>query len=156
MRLLRRLKKRGIPLVHTAHDLMPHGSDLAEDRDFFGKLYRFVDHVVVHAERNRDELVASFGVEPRNVSVIPHGAVTNFVPEALTKEAARRELGLDPKGRGILFFGLVKRYKGLEYLVEAFRDIRARIPGATLLIVGRIATEDPESGPFYTNIFREL
>ena len=55
-KLLLRLKRLKIPLVHTAHDLLPPGSDSAEDRAFFGRLYQLVDRVIVHTEQNRAEL----------------------------------------------------------------------------------------------------
>ena len=50
-----------------------------------------------------------------------------------TRDEARRELGAD--GRVLLFFGLVRAYKGLATLLEAFARCGERL-NATLLVVG--------------------
>jgi glycosyltransferase involved in cell wall biosynthesis len=153
--LLRVMKWAGIPLVYTAHNLLPHGSPSSEVRTFFGRLYRLADRVIVHAEQNREELLESFGVDPAATAVIPHGSFAVFTTD-VTQEAAQRALGIAAGRRVILFFGLIKRYKGLEYLVEAFREVRSQVEGATLVIAGRVATEDPESGPYYEHLLGEL
>jgi D-inositol-3-phosphate glycosyltransferase len=155
-RMLERLRSAGIPLVHTAHDILPHGGASAEERAFFGRLYGFVDRVIVHTERNRDELLELFGLPRSATAVIPHGSFSSFAGSSVTKEAARREIGIPERAKVILFFGLIKRYKGLEYLTEAFARVRAKVEGATLVIAGRVATEDPESGPFYGRLLQEL
>lgn len=154
--MLRILKRAGIPLIHTGHDLLPHGSHSSEDRAFFGRLYRLVDRVIVHAERNREELLELFEVDAAAAAVIPMGSLSVFPGADISKDAAQRELGIAAGRRVILFFGLIKRYKGLEYLVDAFRELRSRVEGATLLIAGRVATEDRESGPYYEQLLEEL
>jgi len=156
LRLLRILKWFGIQIVYTAHDLLPHGPHSPADREFYGRLYRFADLVIVHTERNREELLESFGVERAATAVVPCGSFSLSSVEELSRDEARRELGISSERKVILFFGLIKRYKGLEYLVEAFDLLRSRIEGATLLIAGRVATEDPESGPFYEGLLRSL
>ena len=154
--LLRVPEVGGIPLVHTAHNLLPHGSRSDETRTFFGRLYRHVDRVIVHTEQNRRELVETFGVDPAATAVIPHGSFEVSSLPAVTKEAAHRELGIAAGGRVILFFGLIRRYKGLEFLVEAFREVRPRLEGVTLVIAGQVSTEDPEGGAFYERLLGEL
>ena len=42
---------------------------------------------------------------------------------ALPQEQAARQLGLDPAKKTLLFFGLIREYKGLDILLEAFRDL---------------------------------
>ncbi len=153
---LRRLKRAGIPLVHTAHDLLPHGSDSDEDRAFFGRLYRFVDRVIVHTERNRAELRDVFDLDEKKIVVIPHGSSTEVFAGGLTKHMARNRLGLQSADRVILFLGMIKRYKGLEYLVKAFASVRNRVSSAKLLIVGMIDREDPESATSYSRLLEGL
>lgn len=53
----------------------------------------------------------------------------------LTKEAARKRLGIDSK-HVILFFGYIREYKGLDVLIDAMPSILKQIPDAHLLIVG--------------------
>lgn len=58
-----------------------------------------------------------------------------FTREPLPKEAARAQLNLKPDDKVVLFFGFVRRYKGLKYLIEAMAKVRKEMP-AKLLVVG--------------------
>jgi glycosyltransferase involved in cell wall biosynthesis len=124
------LLPRGRPLVLTAHDVLPReprpGAMRAQRR-----LYERVDAVVVHSEHGRARLVDGLGIRADKVRVINHGALALRV-------AAGEERPLPPElagaeGRVVLFFGLLRPYKGLDVLLEAWRGIEA----AELWIVGR-------------------
>jgi glycosyltransferase involved in cell wall biosynthesis len=117
------------PLVLTAHDLLPReprpGQARAQRR-----LYDRVDAVVVHSDHGR-RLLTGLGVPPAKVHVIHHGAF-----EHLTRLPI--EIPLPPElaqvtGPVVLFFGLLRPYKGLEPLLRAWRGVQ----GAELWIVGR-------------------
>jgi glycosyltransferase involved in cell wall biosynthesis len=88
------------------------------------------DAVVVHSERARAAVSDAVGVDPGRVHVIPHGAFDYLtrLPEerALAPELARVE------GPVVLFFGLIRPYKGLDVLLDAWRGI----DGAELWVVG--------------------
>jgi glycosyltransferase involved in cell wall biosynthesis len=118
------------PLVLTAHDLLPReprpGQVGAQRR-----LYGAVDALIVHSEYGRAQLVQEVGVDPRKVHVIHHGAfehLTRLAPVPLPPELQRAA------GPVVLFFGLLRPYKGVDLLLEAWRDAPA---GAELWIVGR-------------------
>ena len=55
-------------------------------------------------------------------TVIPHPLYDHF-GEPVPKEEACRKLGLDPSLKTLLFFGLIRKYKGLDILLEAFRTL---------------------------------
>ncbi|HEY2637689.1 MAG TPA: glycosyltransferase family 4 protein [Solirubrobacteraceae bacterium] len=119
-----------VPRVLTAHDVLPReprpGALRAQKR-----LYERMDAVVVHSGAGRDRLVGGLDLDPARVHVIPHGAL-----EALTRPA--QELPLPPdlarvEGPVALFFGLIRPYKGLDVLLEAWRGVE----GAELWIAGR-------------------
>ena len=117
------------PVVLTAHDVLPR-----EVRRGGGAgsraLLRAVDAVVVHSDAGRSRLVAEAGVDPTRIHVIPHGAFEHLaVPASGTPPALE---GLDGR-RVVLFFGLVRPYKGVDLLVEAFA---ATPDDAMLLVVG--------------------
>ena len=65
--------------------------------------------------------------------VIPHGHYRGIYPDTL-REEARRRLGLRTDERVILWFGKIKRYKGLPELIAAFREVR--LSNVRLLVVG--------------------
>jgi glycosyltransferase involved in cell wall biosynthesis len=118
------------PRVLTAHDLLPReprpGQARAQRR-----LFDHMDALVVHSEYGRRALTEGLGVAAEKVNVIPHGAFDELAARApdvaLPAELAAVE------GPVVLFFGLVRPYKGVETLLEAWRGVT----GAELWIVGR-------------------
>jgi D-inositol-3-phosphate glycosyltransferase len=99
--------------------------------------YRLADHMFVHTERMKGEVIQEFGERAGRVTVIPFG-INNAVPNTgLTPSEARRRLGIRDGEKTILFFGHIAPYKGIEYLVEAFREILSRRADYRLVIAGR-------------------
>jgi glycosyltransferase involved in cell wall biosynthesis len=128
------------PVVLTAHDITPR-EVRAGTRGGAAALLRAVDAVVVHSEAGRRRLVEELSVPGERVHVIPHGA---FVHLAQVPEGPPPDALADLDGRRVvLFFGLVRPYKGVDLLVEAFAATPA---DAVLLVVGmpRMATEPLE------------
>jgi glycosyltransferase involved in cell wall biosynthesis len=124
------------PLVLTAHDVLPReprpGQLKAQRR-----LYERVDHVIVHSAHGAARL-ASFGLDPAKVTVIPHGAFTHLTPGALPPELAEA----DPATPVVALPGLLRPYKGIDVLLEAWHDL----PGE-LWIVGLPRMELPATLP---------
>ena len=112
------------PTVLTAHDLLPReprpGQGYAQRR-----LYEAVDAVVVHSRYGRDLLVGELGVDDNKVRVIPHGAFKHLTLQ-VNEAPLPAELGA-VRGPVVLFFGLLRPYKGLDVLLEAQETVlRAR------------------------------
>ena len=59
----------------------------------------------------------------------------NFGP-ALSKASAKEILELEPDGKYLLFFGFIRKYKGLDILLKAFADKRIQEAGIKLIIAG--------------------
>jgi glycosyltransferase involved in cell wall biosynthesis len=114
---LRWLGALGRPTVFTAHDLLGRRENR---RSTWVAVCRAVDRVVVHSERGREELEEA-GVERDRIEVIPHP-----VFELSAHEPS------PPNGTTLLFFGLLRAYKGLDLLVQAL----ARVPEARLVVAG--------------------
>ena len=133
-------KMLGKKVVFTAHNVnirKRDGHDTALNRLTLRILYRLCDHIFVHTNKMREELLADFAVPESKVSVIPLG-INNSVPHTkLTTEAARAQLGIKLGEKAILFFGQIAPYKGLEYLVAAFIELTRKDPAYRLIIVGR-------------------
>ncbi len=116
------------PVVLTAHDLLPReprpGQAGAQRR-----LYDAVDAIVAHSEYGRRQLIEGMGIDSGKVRVIHHGAFTHLVQDGqpLPPDLVNVEVPV------VLFFGLLRPYKGLEVLLDAWRGISA----AELWIVGR-------------------
>lgn len=112
--------------------------------------YRLADHIFVHTDKMKLELIEAFGTEEARVTVIPFG-INNAVPNTpLTPSEAKQRLGLREGEKAILFFGRITPYKGLEYLITAFRQILTRCSDYRLIIAGR-----PYNCESYWNTIRE-
>jgi glycosyltransferase involved in cell wall biosynthesis len=112
-----------VPTVFTAHDVLPRRT--AEQVDTWLELFRTVARVVVHSERARDSL-AGLGVEPERIAVIDHPVFDDPGGPAPAP----------PNGTTLLFFGLIREYKGLDVLLHALPEIAQRVPDARLVVAG--------------------
>ncbi len=105
------------------------------------RLARLVDHVVVHCEEARREVIASYRIrDVGKVRVVPHGAFDDGAARRMDMAAVRASLGIEPGAFVFLFFGLIRRYKGIEELLSAFS--RLNEDDVVLLVAGRC--DDPE------------
>jgi glycosyltransferase involved in cell wall biosynthesis len=117
------------PLVLTSHDILPREprpAQLAAQR----RLYERFDALIVHSEHGRRRLTDELGIDSARVQVIPHGAFTHLTAgppaPASTPPAPRASR---PE---VLCFGLMRPYKGIDLLLEAWHGIE----DADLLIAG--------------------
>lgn len=119
-------------LVITAHDVLPREPRRGQLR---GQrlLYERFDAIVVHSEHGARRLVEELGTEPERVHVIRHGAFMHLA----TAAAGPPPFGESPAGAVVLFFGLIRPYKGLEVLLQAWRSLEGgRRGNAQLWIAG--------------------
>ncbi len=121
----RRPGAAGPALVLTAHDVLPReprpGQRRAQRR-----LYERFDAIVVHSEHGRSRLIDELGVAPERVHVIPHGAFDHLAAAGPFPPPFQTDLPV------VLCFGLMRPYKGIDLLLEAWRGIE----GAELWIAG--------------------
>jgi D-inositol-3-phosphate glycosyltransferase len=131
----------GKKIVLTAHNVNAgrrDGTDSWLNRITLQIQYRLTSRLFVHTEKMKRELIEEFHVEADRVTVIPFG-VNNAVPVTdLSYAGARQRLGIRSDERVLLFLGRIVPYKGLEYLVSAFRQLRAGDQRYRLIIAGRI------------------
>jgi glycosyltransferase involved in cell wall biosynthesis len=116
------------PLVLTAHDIMPREprpGQLGAQR----RLYERFDAIVVHSERGRARLTGELGIDPARVHVIPHGVLA---PVASPASGSPHSPPWQTDRPVVLFLGLIRPYKGLDLLLDAWRGV----DDAELWVVG--------------------
>jgi glycosyltransferase involved in cell wall biosynthesis len=117
------------PRLLTAHDVLPReprpGQIGATKR-----LLERMDAVIAHSQHGAERLRGELGLDPATVHVIPHGAF-DYLTELPDERPLPPELAA-VEGPVVLFFGLLRPYKGIDVLIEAFNDIG----GAELWVVG--------------------
>jgi glycosyltransferase involved in cell wall biosynthesis len=117
------------PLVLTAHDLLPREPKLGQARAQLRLLER-MSAVVVHSQYGRGQLASRLNLPEDKVHVIHHGAFEHVAATAPSPLPAPLDQVDQPV---VLFFGLVRPYKGVQTLLDAWRGIT----GAELWVVGR-------------------
>ncbi|MHB1537742.1 MAG: glycosyltransferase family 4 protein [Solirubrobacteraceae bacterium] len=114
--LPRRTGARPPALLLTAHDVLPReprpGQLRAQRR-----AYRHFDAIVVHSQHGASRLVHELGVDAQRVHAIPHGAFQHLA------QAPPSPPPFHAHGPVILFFGLLRPYKGLDLLLSAWREL---------------------------------
>ena len=131
------LGKRIVLTVHNVNAGRRDSSDTLLNQLTLRIQYRLADHLFVHTEKMKLELLDESGVQPERVTVIPFG-INNSVPNThLSSRDAKERLGVRDIEKTILFFGNIAPYKGLEYLIVAFQQIRSQLDQCRLIIAGR-------------------
>ena len=128
----RRLRKCGAKRVAILHNLIPH-EHKPGDKILSRYFIRSVDGYVALSESVLNDINLFDRNKPR--TFCPHPLYDHFGPMA-TREESLKHLGLDPAFRYILFFGLIRDYKGLDLLLQAYSDSRLRRLNVRLLVAG--------------------
>ncbi len=129
-----RIVKRGgkTKVVSILDNIIPH-EHRPGDRLFGRYFTRSVDGFVAMSDSVLEDLNQFDTVKPR--VFCRHPLYDNFGAKA-SREEALKFLGLDPKQRYMLFFGLIRDYKGLDLLLKAYSDSRFRKMNVKLIVAG--------------------
>jgi glycosyltransferase involved in cell wall biosynthesis len=122
------------PRVMTAHYILPPQPSRRQVRSV-RRVFGAMDAVVAHSKHGAARLRDEVGLDPAKVHVIPHGAF-DYLAELPQEKPLPPELE-GAEGPVILSFGLLRPYKGIENLLEAYRRLAAAVPAPPeLWIVG--------------------
>ncbi len=132
--ILKRLKRRGIPVTVMIHNTLPH-EPRPWDRFLAKKVLSLADRCIVMTEKEKARLLALIPDAP-DVRIAPLPIDTSIQRTGMTKSAARQKLGSSLDQKVILFFGFIRPYKGLAVLIDAFKIVSAQEPTAQLWVVG--------------------
>ena len=135
--LIQRFRQRGIPVVHTIHDVLPLFNQSA--RDGLHRLYQNVDALIVHAQANRQDFLQTYpDVDAAKIFKLPMITTENHrVPADASQQRARDALKIPQNVPLLGFFGAIKSYKGLDILLESYQMLLRQQPDCHLLIAGR-------------------
>lgn len=136
--ILRRLRKnKHTRIVCIADNVIPH-EKRPGDKPFTRYFLKSCDAFITMSEKVMQDLRLFEKEKP--AALIAHPLYDNF-GAAISKQEARKYLGLPEKEKIILFFGFIRHYKGLDLLLEAMADSRIREKRIRLLIAGEFYEE---------------
>ena len=131
--ILRNAKKnKHSKVVCIADNIIPHEKRVG-DTAFTKYFIKPVDAFITMSEKVLNDLKLFNNSKP--ATYIPHPLYDNF-GEKISKEEARKNLDIPNDRPIILFFGFIRKYKGLDLLLDAMALLRDRMPALKLLIAG--------------------
>lgn len=141
-------KNRQTKCIGLIHNMIPHEKSVL-DKLFPPYFVKAMDGFVALSQSVLDD-VALLDKQGKPKCMVPHPLYDHF-GDIEDKALAINRLNLDKDNRYLLFFGLVRAYKGLDWLIEAFADPRLRKYQIKLLVVGEFY-DDPK--PYLEQIER--
>ncbi len=120
------------------------------------KVFAITDNVIPHEKRIGDSLLTKYFIkscdafltlsssvlddlseftDTKEKIFIPHPIYDSF-GEIVDKKQAKQNLGLEENGKYLLFFGFVRRYKGLDIMIDVMEDKRIQDLGVKLIVAG--------------------
>lgn len=132
------VKASGGKIVYTVHNLRPHEEDAPVlDRIASVGLSALVDALHVHDEEAKAGAARLYG-RPDRIHVVPHGSYVGAYPNDCTRQEARARLGLAEDAFVYLCLGHIRRYKGIEDLIVAFKELPAADVRSQLVLAGHV------------------
>ena len=136
------LRLRGVKIVWTAHNLNSHE-----------KLYVWLDQIctfivaklahaiIAHCEAAKCEIATTLQLRNKEkIFVIPHGNYTSYYENKIDPVEARKTLNIPNSNFVFLFLGLIRPYKGMFELLEAFKQLHH--DKVQLVIAGKIWNDE--------------
>jgi glycosyltransferase involved in cell wall biosynthesis len=134
-------KALGKKIALTAHNVNKErrdGNDSPLNRLTLRIQYHLANHIFVHTQMMKNELIEDFGVLERSVTVIRYPINNAFPNTELTSAEAKCRMGIGDDEKAILCFGRIKPYKGVEHLLVAFKLLVASDEKYRLIIAGEV------------------
>ena len=136
------------------------------------KILAITDNVIPHEKRIGDSVFTKYFVKSCTAFLSLSESVLNdlskftsttykkFIPhpiydifgDKISKKKAIENLGLNPTDKHLLFFGFVRKYKGLDLILEAMGDERIKAMGIKLIIAGEFYDDKQE----YSDMISDL
>jgi D-inositol-3-phosphate glycosyltransferase len=104
--------------------------------------YSLTDLILTHNQFSKDEIIQLETSLKESIHIIPHGSYSSFINIQKDKKKAREYLGIPTEKTIIMFFGMIKKVKGLDVLLQSLRKVIDTNPNTVLLIAGNLWEDD--------------
>jgi len=123
-------------VVLTVHDVSSFSN--SSQSSIIGRLvYKLTDRIMTHNEFSKSEIINMNANLSSFISIVPHGNYIPFINIQYDKKKSKEQLGIPNNRRILLFFGMIKKEKGLEILLSALKGVVKLNPDVLLLIAGK-------------------
>jgi D-inositol-3-phosphate glycosyltransferase len=122
-------------VVLTVHDVSSFAAS-SDSSIISGMIYKFTDLILTHNDFSKSEIIKGNADLSSLIYIVPHGNYTPFINVQNDKEKSRKQLGIPNDKKVLLFFGMIKKVKGLEVLLNALKDV-IKVNPILLVIAGK-------------------
>ena len=137
--ILRRVRKnKHTNIICIADNIIPHEKRFG-DKSFTNYFLKSCDAFITMSEKVMDDL--RLFQKTKAARQVSHPLYDNF-GEIVSKAEAREKLGVSSQELVVLFFGFIRKYKGLDILLEAMADQRIKESGIKLLVAGEFYEDE--------------
>lgn len=105
----------------TVHDVIVPTNSLSWSMKSLKRMYDEADTLIVHSKTNKKQLMELFDVDEKKIYVIPHGLLTGY--QKMDKGECRKRLGIETKKKVLLFYGDMRKSKGLDVLLKSAKGV---------------------------------
>jgi glycosyltransferase involved in cell wall biosynthesis len=146
---------RKVPIICTIHDPVPHTGIPLKNRVFQALAQKIsvsqADAIIVHGKKLHATMAAIYKIAEENIFVIPHGEFSFY---RQLRQSGRNAPPSRLNAKQILFFGEVRKNKGLEYLIRAEPLISAAYNNYSILIAGRFIDQEGNNLKYYRSLMK--
>lgn len=135
-RIVHRGKTKCIALVHN---MIPHEQNIL-DKILPPYFVKSMDGFIALSKSVADD-IGKFDKQGKPRTFSPHPIYDHY-GKLLERNQALQQLGLDANCKYVLFFGLVRAYKGLDLLIDAFADSKLRNSNIKLIVAGEFYQDE--------------
>ena len=137
----------GIKTIAITDNVIPHEKRIG-DKLFTKYFLKRCDGFIAMSKSVLEDLSAFTSSDKKAFLPLP---MNGLFGEKVNKQEALRHLNLDVNDKHILFFGFIRKYKGLDLLLEAMADNRIKQMGVKLIVAG----EFYEDAAIYHDIIKK-
>ncbi len=141
--LFRRNNFKVVATIHDVEDFQKYGSEINTAK--YKKFEKRIDRIIVHSDFAKSSLEKYFPeFSADKIHQVPHGDTDFLFTDDCTVTEARQKLNLPIDKQLILFFGQIKKVKGLDVLLRAFALLRKINQNVQLVVAGPTWKVDEE------------
>lgn len=133
-------RKYQVKYVATVHDILPFNQKFY-DVFFHRKLYKLAESIILQAPSNIQRFGLLFPESSNKTHLVPHGHMVDYV-DAADKAESRERLGIPKDKTVFLFFGQIKKVKGVDVLLKAVTQLVDKYSDFYVVIAGSIWKSD--------------
>lgn len=146
----------GTKIVWTVHELAIPETHYPRLDQLCIRLVSFLSQAIIthchDAKKQVTDIYAS--AKPNKVKVIPHGNFTGVTENKILRDQSRKLLAIPPSTFVILFFGVIRPYKGVLELIEVYKQLKGQ--DILLLIVGGTIMHHKECVEYMSTISKSI